>query len=52
MKRILMDSAIPIKGRNRIPGAKKKKCVKKLSKTGGQINLPAALRLAESIAKS
>jgi len=52
MKQILMDSAIPIKGRNRIPGAKKKKCVKKLSKTGGQINLPAALRLAESIAKS
>lgn len=49
MKQILIESAIPIKGRNRIPGGKKKKCVKKLSLTGAQVNLPAALRLAEKI---
>ena len=55
LKQILMDSAIPIKGRNRIPGAVKKRWysrtpksrISELSKTGGEINLPAALRLAE-----
>ncbi|MFT4826746.1 MAG: cell wall-associated protease, partial [Paracoccaceae bacterium] len=55
LKKILLDSAIPIPGRNRIPGASKKHlfsriprtCVSEISKTGGQVNLPAALRLAE-----
>ena len=47
LKEILVNSAIPIKGRNRIPGSRRKKGVKKLSKTGGEVNLPAALILAE-----
>jgi subtilisin family serine protease len=55
LKKILLDSAVPIHGRNRIPGARKKHfysriprtCVSEISKTGGQVNLPAALRLAE-----
>lgn len=49
LKEIIIDSAIPIKGRQRIPGSKKKKCVKKLSLTGAIVNLPAALRAAEKV---
>lgn len=50
VRQVIIDSAIPIKGRNTIPGEKrKKKNVKKLSRTGGLVNLPAALRLAEQI---
>jgi subtilisin family serine protease len=51
LKQILMDSAIPIKGRNRTPGASKKTKATTLSKTGGLINLPAALRLASERAE-
>jgi cell wall-associated protease len=49
LKRILIDSAIPIKGRNRIPGSRKRKKVTELSVTGAEINLPAALRMAQYI---
>ena len=48
-KKILIDSAIPIKGRNRVPGSRKRKKVKELSLTGAEINLPAALRMAQNI---
>ena len=46
VKQILEESAIPIKGRSRTPGAKKKTRACKISRTGGEVNLPAALRLA------
>jgi len=46
-----LQSAIPIKGRQRIPGQKKKVNVRTLSKTGAEINLPAALKLAETRSK-
>lgn len=47
LKQILLDSAIPIKGRQRIPGGKKKAKTSSISKTGAEVNLPAALKLAE-----
>jgi subtilisin family serine protease len=46
LKQILLESAQPIKGRQRKPGSKKKTKASKISKTGGEINLPAALKLA------
>lgn len=49
LKTLLIDSAIPIKGRNKIPGKQRKTRAKKLSKSGAQINLPAALRAAEKL---
>ena len=49
LKTILIESAIPIKGRNKVPGSKKKKRVCKVSKSGAEINLPAALRMAEAM---
>jgi len=51
LKQILLDSALPIKGRNTKPGSKKKTKACKISKTGGEVNLPAALRLAEERSK-
>jgi cell wall-associated protease len=51
LREILLQSAIPIKGRQRIPGQKKKVNVRTLSKTGAEINLPAALKLAETRSK-
>jgi subtilisin family serine protease len=47
LKNIILKSSVPIKGRVRIPGSKRKKKAHKLSKTGGLVNLPNALRLAE-----
>ena len=49
LKQILIDSAIPIKGRNRVPGSRKRKKVNELSLTGAEVNLPAALRMAQNI---
>ncbi|PCJ64054.1 MAG: peptidase S8 [Bacteroidetes bacterium] len=51
LKQVLMKSALPIKGRVKKPGSKRKTRACKLSKTGGEINLPAALKMAESITK-
>jgi cell wall-associated protease len=51
LREILLQSAIPIKGRQRVPGQKKKVNVRTLSKTGAEINLPAALKLAETRSK-
>jgi subtilisin family serine protease len=47
LKKIILQSSIPIKGRVRIPGSRKKTRAHKISKTGGLVNLPNALRLAE-----
>jgi subtilisin family serine protease len=47
LKNIILKSSVPIKGRVRIPGSKRKTKAHKLSKTGGLVNLPNALRLAE-----
>ncbi|MDG1757524.1 MAG: S8 family serine peptidase, partial [Bacteroidia bacterium] len=47
LKNIILKSSVPIKGRIRIPGSKRKTKAHKLSKTGGLVNLPNALRLAE-----
>ena len=51
LREILLESAIPIKGRQRIPGQKKKVNINTLAKTGAEINLPAALKLAETRSK-
>ena len=51
IKQILLDSALPIKGRSAKPGSKKKTRACKISRTGGEVNLPAALRLAEARSK-
>ena len=40
LRNILIESAIPIKGRQQIPGTKKKTRVKKISVSGSIINLP------------
>ena len=47
LKEIILKSSVPIKGRVRIPGSKRKTRAHKISKTGGLVNLPNALRLAE-----
>lgn len=47
VKQILMESAIPIKGRNRRPGKRKKTRASKISKSGAEVNLYEALKLAE-----
>ena len=49
VKTILIDSAIPIKGRSKRPGSKKKTRACKISKSGAEVNLPAALRMAEAM---
>lgn len=52
LKSIILNSAIPIKGRNKIPGSRKRTKVSQISKTGGLVNLPGALRLAEQLIQS
>jgi subtilisin family serine protease len=47
LKDIILQSSVPIKGRVKIPGSKRKTRALKLSKTGGLVNLPNALRLAK-----
>jgi subtilisin family serine protease len=49
LKQILVESALEIKGRSRLPGSKKKTKACKISKYGSEVNLPAALRLAEKM---
>jgi subtilisin family serine protease len=49
LKNIILQSSVPIKGRIRIPGSKRKTRAHKISRTGGLVNLPNALRLAEKI---
>jgi subtilisin family serine protease len=49
LKNIILQSSVPIKGRIRIPGSKIKTRAHKISRTGGLVNLPNALRLAEKI---
>lgn len=51
VKTIIVESAISIKGRQRIPGKKRKKGARKLSATGSVVNLYTALEMAEKIAK-
>ncbi len=52
LRSILIDSAIPLKGRQKLPGSKKKTKLKKISVSGSIINLPAAMRLAEQRSSS
>jgi subtilisin family serine protease len=47
LKQVLIVSAIPIKGRTKTPGDKKRTRACKVSKSGAEINLPAALKLAK-----
>ena len=49
IKDILIQSALPIKGKQRKPGTRKKTKVEKLSQTGAVINVAEALKLAELI---
>lgn len=51
IRSVLVDSALPIKGKQRIPGDKKKSRVNELSVTGSIINVAAALKLAEERSK-
>lgn len=52
VKQVLIQSALKIKGRQRVPGKRKKKCTSKLSVTGSVVNLPAALKLAEELSSN
>lgn len=52
LRQVLIQSAVKIKGRQRIPGKRKKKCPSKLSVTGSMVNLPAALKLAEELSSN
>jgi cell wall-associated protease len=49
VKEIITKSALPIKGRQRKPGSRKKTKVEKLSQTGSVINVAEALKMAELI---
>lgn len=51
VKEIMMKSAVPYKGRNAVPGRSSKKKVKRIAKTGGNINLYQALLMAESFSQ-
>lgn len=51
VKEIIMKSAVHYKGRNTVPGRKSKKKVKRISKTGANINLYQALKMAESLSQ-
>ena len=47
LRTIILESTVPMKKRQQIPGKKRKKCASKISQTGGIINVYNALLLAD-----